>query len=30
MRDDMRMIKEEWERRLADEDLEHQRSLVAL
>ena len=26
----MRRIKEQWERRLADEELEHQRGLVAL
>jgi len=30
MKEDMRKIKEEWERRLAEEDLEHQRSVVAL
>lgn len=28
MKEDMRKIKEEWERRLSDEELEHQRKLV--
>ena len=30
MKEDMRKIKEEWERKLADEDLENQRKQVEL
>ena len=30
MKEDMRRIKEEWENKLHDEELEHQRNMVAL
>jgi hypothetical protein len=30
MRDDMRRIKEEWERKLQDEDLDHQKHTIEL